>query len=118
MSAAPAVSIMPPPCNVIFRGRGYRFEGEVPPYTPFLRRKTTGKAIIALSVVGIALAVHFRSDIGGMVRLILFLTVLLATACFGWVWYKKAAAAIDVFVSAPRNCSLTSTDSDVFYARK
>jgi len=118
MTTTTSDTYMPPPCNVIFKGRGYRFEGPVPPYTPYLKRKTSALLIMAASVVGFALSIYYKSELGGTLPLLGVLTVALSVACIGFSWYRKASSAVDVFASAPRNCSLTSSDSDVFYARK
>lgn len=118
MTTITSDTYMPPPCNVIFKGRGYRFEGPVPPYTPYLKRKTSALLIMAASVVGFALSIYYKSELGGTLPLLGVLTVALSVACIGFLWYRKASSAVDVFASAPRNCSLTSSDSDVFYARK
>jgi hypothetical protein len=116
--ASTTVNYMPPPCNVIFNGRGYRFDGAVPPYSPYLKRKPLSLFIMFASVLATALAIHFRAEIGGPLQLTAFIVVLVSAGCIGWTWYKKSSDAVDVFASAPRNCSLTSSDSDVFYARK
>ena len=109
---------MPPPCNVIFKGKGYRFEGSVPPYNPYLRRKTVSIALMALSVGGMGAALHYRGTLDNTVLLVVIMLIFVWLAYMGVAWYRKASDANNVFISAPRNCSITSTDSEVFYARK
>ena len=111
-------SHMPPPCNVIFKGKGYRFDGQIPAYNPYLRRGKTAKVIIVTSLVVFVATIYARGYLNGQLTVFGFIALSLLMLVIGGVWHSRSTSATSVFISAPRDCSLTSSDADVFYARK
>ena len=107
-----------PPCNVIYRGKGYNFTPPVPPYNPYLKRNKTSWAMVILGLVGIVMSMKYKESLGSALLVYGGAFVFLVLFIFGIIWWKRYAAAAQLFMGAPRDCTLYSTDTDVFYARK
>lgn len=105
-------------CNVIYRGKGYRFPGPTPAYDPYLSRMERGQVLLVLGLIGLLGSFRPQEYLEGRLALWGVRLLLVLVSGVGFFWWRKAEAAQRVFLNAPRGCLQSSADSDVFYAQK
>ena len=74
--------------------------------------------MICAGLAGVVSTFKFKDSLDSSMMMYGGVLVFFMLFVFGVIWWNKYSSASNLFYGAPRDCTLHSTDTDVFYARK